>query len=393
VRPVLLIFPFDLLSHYLRCPQLADAVRDLYDVRFAHSATYVDHVAKAGFETFACDCFDASQVMACSQGFDFGWLNRTNIERIYSDQVRAIREAGATVVLGDTAPTLRMASEMTGARHLSVMNGYMSRHYALTRPIASAHPAARFADKLPPAIFDKMTQLGERAAFRQIHRPFRKLRRQLKLSRTRTYLDELEGDLNLICVALSMFPQKKLPDEYVSIGPFYHVGTEGESDLISGLDNERLTILVTTGSSGDPQKFGFLRAPGFSEFNIIVAGAPIPALTGDHVISEPFIDMESILPEVDVVVCHGGNGSLVQGLAHGIPVISVTSIFEQEWNARRAEDLSVGCWLREDVSEAEAERVVRTWIERKETGRLLEISRQIDLRETLRNFREVVMRL
>ena len=33
-KPVVLVFPFDLLSHYTRCIQLAQSIQDEFDISF-----------------------------------------------------------------------------------------------------------------------------------------------------------------------------------------------------------------------------------------------------------------------------------------------------------------------------------------------------------------------
>lgn len=392
-RPTLLVFPFDLLSHYLRCLQLADAIRDVCDVRFARSDRYDTHVERAGFQTFDCASFDAVEVMASARSFDFAWLREDTIRCVYEAQVRCIRETGAAVVLGDTAPTLRMAAEQTGVTHLSLMNGYLTRHYALTRPIATAHPAARFADKVPPEIFDWMTRLGEGIAFRQVHRPFRRIRRQQDLAATRSYLDELEGHINLICDVEEMFPQKDLPSSYTVLGALYHASDEPEPEVTAFLDNGRPTLLASVGSSGDPARLSFLGAPEFSDCNILVAGAEVPGLAGDHILTRPFLNTSAILDAIDLVICHGGNGSVVQALSRGIPVVCLTNIFEQEWNARRVEALGVGCWLGPDAGEKASREAVRHWLGRKGSEPLATLAEHIDVTKTRERFRNIVLKL
>lgn len=390
-RPVCLVFPFDLLSHTLRCLQLADAVRDTLDVRFADSPRYRTHVVEAGFDTFACKGFDANEVMECARRFDFAWIREDDIERIFDDQVRAIREAGATVVLGDTAPTLRMAAEITGVRHWSLTNGYMTRHYTQTRPMASAHPAAVYAGRLPPEVWDWMVRTGERIAFRYVHRPFRRIRRRRQLTQASTYLDELEGDLNFVCDLPEIFPQAEVPPDYRVIGPLYHSGAGMDADIAAFLDRAGPTVLATVGSTGAVDRLSCLSDDAFAGWNILIAGAPIPGLSGPNVLTRPFFDVSAVLDCVDLVVCHGGNGSILQALSHGIPVICLTSIFEQEWNARRVAEMGLGVWFGPDASREDVTQAIGEWMGRKNEGRLRDVARKIDVAETRRRFREAAL--
>ena len=53
----------------------------------------------------------------------------------------------------------------------------------------------------------------------------------------------------------------------------------------------------------------------------------------------------AVLNHVDLMICHGGNGTIYQALAQGVPILGLTSIFEQEWNMNRVEELGLGEYL------------------------------------------------
>jgi MGT family glycosyltransferase len=58
-----------------------------------------------------------------------------------------------------------------------------------------------------------------------------------------------------------------------------------------------------------------------------------------HVRVEPFVAMTSALPHCAAVVSHGGSGSLVAALAHGLPAVLLPMGADQPGNAARAEAL------------------------------------------------------
>jgi len=160
-KPVILFFPFDLLSHYSRCIQLAQSIQDKFEIYFSSSVKYNNLVFEAGFKKFDCETFDPQVVLEGSRKFKFSWLNYENLKRVFQSQVNAIQKYKPTIVIGDTAPSLKMAVEFTGIKHVSLMNGYMSKYYALTRKISKDHPAAKFQKDLPKTLFEKMTRTGE----------------------------------------------------------------------------------------------------------------------------------------------------------------------------------------------------------------------------------------
>jgi UDP:flavonoid glycosyltransferase YjiC (YdhE family) len=62
---------------------------------------------------------------------------------------------------------------------------------------------------------------------------------------------------------------------------------------------------------------------------------------------EPFVPQAEVLPQADVVVCHGGSGSVVGALAHGVPLLVLPMGADQPDNAVRVEALGAG--LQRDV--------------------------------------------
>lgn len=381
-KPRILVFPFDLLAHYLRTIQLAEILSEDYDVYFADSRKYTDHIKQAGFKTFKCAAFDSQEVMNYAQKFDFSWLNDEKIKSIFSDQVKVIRDLNPQVVLGDTAPTLKMAAEFTQTPYISLMNGYMSKYYAETRQLSATHPVAKYLDMLPVSIFERMTKLGEALAFRSVHRPFKKLRKHFDLSSKKMYLDELEGNFNLICDLPELFPQNNLPDDYVNIGPLFYRGQNPETELLKKIDNGKKNILVSVGSSGSLEKFNFLNQSYFHKYNIIVAGNEKGILQGPHILSQPFINMIAILDHVDLALLHGGNGSIYQALAFGVPVLARTSIFEQEWNVQALERLGLGKSLNGLAVETEITPLIEDWLTRKSSLKFKKQSEQVSIKNT-----------
>jgi len=376
-KPSILVFPFDLLSHYLRTIQLAQVLSEEYDVYFVYSSSYAEYIKQAGFKSFNCVVFDAHEVMRHARKFDFSWLNYEKMKDIFEDQVRVIKELKPQVVLGDTAPTLKMAAEFTHTTYISLMNGYMSKYYAETRRLSDTHPAAKFRDKLPMAVFEWMTKLGESLAFRAVHRPFKKLRKEFNLSLKKMYLDELEGDFNLICDLAEFFPQKKVPENYTYLGPLFFKGEDPELELLKKMNNGKKNILVSVGSSGSLKNFQFLNQAKFYKYNIIVTGNEQGVLNGPHILSKPFVNITAILEQVDLALLHGGNGSIYQALAFGVPILAMTSIFEQEWNVQAIERLGLGEALNGLDGDNEISAIIEKWLPFKLSGPFQKFSREI----------------
>lgn len=383
-KPLILFFPFNLLSHYLRCIELANSIRDTHRVLFAGSPKYNSFIEQHDYEHFDCENYNAEEMIDCASRFDFSWINESSIERIMLSQVKCINELKPDLVIGDGVNTLKMAAEITGVKFISLMNGYMTKHYSLVRDVPSGHPAAKYSKQIPPEIYSTIIRFAESLAFRQVHKPFKRTRKKYKLKKLRIFPDEMEGDINLILDLHELFPQKQLPANYVMTGPLFYSGNDSSEYIKS----ERPVILVSMGSSGNWKGVAFLNDEVFSAYHIIAAGDHERVLKADHVTHYSFISGDNTWKDVRLVICHGGNGTVYQALSRGIPVLCRTYLFEQEYNARRVEAMGLGKCIN-DVSSAESlKRMVDEWSLRKND----EISAKISVEETKKRFAEVMRR-
>ncbi len=90
--------------------------------------------------------------------------------------------------------------------------------------------------------------------------------------------------------------------------------------MLEGLRDEPITLIMTTGRNRDPATFG-----------------PVSA----HVHIERYIPQSLILPHCDLVITHGGSGTVMAALSFGVPMVIVPIEADQPDNARRCLSLGV----------------------------------------------------
>ena len=78
----------------------------------------------------------------------------------------------------------------------------------------------------------------------------------------------------------------------------------------------------------------------------------------------PFVNYEEVLPQVDLVICHGGNGTIYHALKNKVPVLCLEFHLEQTWNIQRMEELGYGQNLIK-VHPSKVHQVVLHWLEKK----------------------------
>ncbi len=387
-KPLLLIFPFNVLAHYLRCLKLANHLRHHFEIHFLFSEKYASFISDEGYSTFRCASFNADKVQQGARNFDFSWLNEDDIEQVYLDQVRIINEIKPNAVLADTAPTLKMAAEKTSTPYFALLNGYMTSYYAFVRKMPRSHPLYKYVKTLPLPLAEQLIKKGEQLAFEKIHQPFKKLRKQYKLSAKQSYQQETEGDVNLVCDLPELYPQKDQPSNYHFIPPLVYNARNNSAEIVRKLDKDKKTLFVSMGSTGDWNNVLFLNDPFFNKYNIVTAGDTQNVVSTPNVVAASFVNIHHVFSYTDLVLCHGGNGTIYQALSYGLPILCKTSHFEQEWNVQAIEKLKIGKGL-DDVKNLQQYKVIfDEWMQKKNSDELRYLQNQLN--NNSNNFQPII---
>lgn len=124
----------------------------------------------------------------------------------------------------------------------------------------------------------------------------------------------------------------ELPDRltvYVTLGTLDNDAPGVIEAAVDGLRGRDLNVIVTVGPNRDPDELG-------------------PQPDGVHV--ERYLPQSLLFERCDVVVTHGGSGTTLAALAHGLPMLMIPQGANQFGNAERAAELGVAVrLLPEDV--------------------------------------------
>ena len=130
------------------------------------------------------------------------------------------------------------------------------------------------------------------------------------------------------------------PTVYVTLGTLDNEAPGVIEAAVEGLRDEPLNVVVTVGPNRDPGELGAQPA------NV-------------HV--ERYVPQSLLLPHCDAVVAHGGSGTTLAALAHGLPMLVLPQGANQFWNADRCAELGVAIRLLPPEVDAGAVRdAVRT---------------------------------
>ncbi|MEU4742368.1 glycosyltransferase [Actinosynnema sp. NPDC023658] len=112
------------------------------------------------------------------------------------------------------------------------------------------------------------------------------------------------------------------PTAYFTLGTVFNTES-GDlfARVLAGLSELPIDVVATVGGHVDPAELG-------------------PQRPGVRI--SRYLPQEDVLPGCDVVVSHGGSGSVIGALAHGLPVVLLPMGADQPHNADRCARLGVG---------------------------------------------------
>ena len=258
--------------------------------------------------------------------------------------------ADLRTAVGELAPDLLVVDANThGAAAFAAAQGRpwaMFMPYALPLPspdvpaFGPGFPPPRHAlDRLRDAVVRRMTAAAVRPPLRRLDA----LRDALGVPRLTGLSDHFAApDLLLYRTAEPFaYPRRDWPANVLAIGPGLWAPAGEAPAWLADLPRPRTLVSVSTEFQDDGAIVGTaLRALADEPGSVIVTTSALDpgAFTAPHdrVRIERFLPHAAVIPEVDVVVTHGGMGTTQRALAAGVPVCVVPWGRDQSESARRA---------------------------------------------------------
>lgn len=109
-------------------------------------------------------------------------------------------------------------------------------------------------------------------------------------------------------------------------------------------------ILVACGSlaskdSAFMSKLATILAKSHHKFVVAMADNLSKTLGTDNMWCASYVPQKQLLSMVDLLVCHGGNNSIVEAFHYGVPTLCIPFLFDNYDNARLVRDLGFGAML------------------------------------------------
>jgi MGT family glycosyltransferase len=335
------------LAHVTRTFEVGRALRGDFGHRvvFCCDGPYAHIPRDAGFEVVPVYTVDRETTMRLARRAgpcSLSWWREACARSVRSD-LDAIQSLEPDVVVGDMRWSLATSARAHGVPYVAIANACWTSQFA--EPIA-----------LPEGHFTA-TILGERVArwaFPKLLKwtleyyalGYSPLRRHHGLSPLRSLHDAIEGDVTLLPDLPEFMPVvRDAPPTFRYTGPLLWNASLELPPWFEKLDPNRPTLYFTMGSTGDARFFDeAVRVFGESEFQVLITtgGLAEVATPSPNVFTAKYAPGEALMCVSDVVVSHGGNGTVYQALSCGVPIIGFPTIFDQEVNMQRVTALGAG---------------------------------------------------
>ena len=336
------------LSHVSRPLEIAKALRARgHWVLFGASGEYTRLASEAGFEVLPVETLDPEHVLRCSRSGRANWWGAAELERLVAADREILDRVEPDIVLTDFRLSLPTSCELAGVPLAMVLNAAWTNHYAVRTRAPEHLPVTRLFGR---RLSDAVAPLLKRWILSADARPFRRFRRRLGLAPRGNIWDQWRGDLNLMVDTPQYAPTRNLPPGFHYIGPIPWEPEGQAPGFLRRLDTGKPTVYVTMGSTGNAEFFGHaIDLVRDGSCNCVITTAGLAQLTDlpPNVFAIDYAPGSSIMAVADVVICHGGNGTIYQAMAHGVPIIGIPTMHDQEFNLDRVVDLGLGLHLSE----------------------------------------------
>lgn len=337
------------LSHVSRPLEIAKALRKLgnYHIVFAGDGEYMHLPKECGFDVRPALTHDPEHVMRCSRSGRANWWDYDTLSAHVEADLDIFKQEKPDLVLGDFRLSLSTSCEIAKIPLVVILNAAWTDYYS-AQVRAPEHLWVTRALGRP--LTTRLFPFVKNVILRIDSRPFRTYRRERGLPPRHNIWDVWRGDLNLIVDTPDYGPTEKLPDSFQYIGPIVWEPDIAPPLWLNRLDPNRPTIYFTMGSTGFPHFFELaIDLFGDSEYQVMMTTAGMVQF--DRLPRNFFVvdyaPGSVLMEQSDVVVCQGGNGTIYQALSHGVPIIGIPTMHDQEFNLDRVVALGAGIHLSE----------------------------------------------
>jgi UDP:flavonoid glycosyltransferase YjiC (YdhE family) len=333
------------LAHVTRPLEIAKELRSRgHLVIFAGIGQYLFLTQESGFNYIESPYFNPEDMLkATVENRLWNLFPEKDLQLFIDFEIALIEKEKPDLILNDCRMTANTSAEFTKTPIVTIVNAHMTNQREI--PFYVMNDWFSFAPEILKRGVDKIENIMELTLYHQlVLKGICKLRKKYGLPTRFGYENE--------CSSLNLIPD--LPEfnpiishsHYQYVGPLMWKNHFPAPKCLEKLRKDCPVVYLSIGSNGLDSLLENTDLLKSSNLQFIVAaGKNFPEektnLMG-NVFIEKFINVDLVLPNCDLVVCHGGNGTIYQALKYGLPILGFSTHAEQAFGLKRLQYLGLG---------------------------------------------------
>ncbi|WP_187149355.1 glycosyltransferase [Desulforapulum autotrophicum] len=350
----ILVLPYThTLSHLSRPLEISKRLSSQgYKISFGGDSSKIHFIKDEGFEVHSAYEPDPNILFNNIRNRKLNFVDNDTLDLMIESDLRLFEKLKPDIVITDGRFSAMISTQIAGLKHAAIVNASSTAYRAIPYfPLFNGltddkHPINSFFSNL----LNPLNLKFEIFFFDNMMRIFKRLSKKYQLKREVTATNCLCGvNLTLMADIPEFFPTKNLPSNYHYIGPVTWKAPKSKIlpdwwPIDKGEKKLSYITMGTTGESGLFEKIYDTFKVAENMISVITTGEQtdkIKSIPGKIYVTD-FMDGDTIMEKADLVVCHGGNGTIYQALTFGKPIIGIPTIPDQDFNMRMVENLHVG---------------------------------------------------
>lgn len=336
------------IAHVSRVLEIAKVLRARgHECHFAGFGECLDVVGADGFPCHSLPGMTITRIAEALRRTDFRMLfgDEAELNEFVEAELALYRRLRPDLVLVDDRRTATLSTRIAGLPHVGVVNAHASNYSA--RPMLMPF----FDRDGGRSVFARAYYLAQVAVEQRIYDRglvgFRRLCKRRGLPAPFAY-DIVRGrDLTLVPDDPDFTPVHRPPATFRFVGPLTWKNRQAQIENFESFAAYPRRLFVVLGSGGFEEILAQLPTLRDERTAYCVAAGSLSAkVSADelppNVRVVRYVNADRLIPHCHAAICHGGNGTVYQMLQHGVPMIAVPTHNEQDYNARRVQQLGVG---------------------------------------------------
>lgn len=264
--------------------------------------------------------------------------DKQTIKDYVQAELKLISKIAPDIIIADNRPTLQISAALTGISFVNLCNAHWSPYSTLTFPIPDIPITRFYGENLSKIILPKITPI----ILKQHIKAFRDVQISWGLNPVASIQEMYTGGTRTAYFDIpELSPTTKLPPNHYYLGPaLWEPSTKLDTRK---LDLSKNIIYLSMGSSGDQSLSAKLAKNLIDQGYQVICSGNMPAEKG--LVCSKFIPGIQASRLADLVICHGGSGTIYQALSAGKPVVGICKNPDQQFVMQGVKKFGAGISL------------------------------------------------